>query len=92
MIKDYALEVADKEGMKTGKFIVNKDNTRLAAIEVLETHLGLKGPDAEEHLRKYFDEVWNHFDVNKVGSLEAVELNHFMRDLCRPIRDNITLE
>jgi hypothetical protein len=52
----------------------------------------LKGAAAEEHLRKYFDEVWNHMDVLNKGVLNAVELNHFMRSLCKPIVEHIHLE
>ena len=93
MIKEYALEVADEDtGLPTGKFIVSKDATRKAAVEVLGTHLGLFGADAEAHLAKYFDMVWSHFDVLSKGSLEAVELNHLMRDLCKPVKPFIYLE
>ena len=82
MIKDYAIEVADEDtGLPTGKFIVSKDATKKAAVEVLGTHLGLYGADAQAHLSKYFEMVWNHFDVLNKGSLEANELNHLMRDL-----------
>jgi len=63
MIKDYALEVADKQGQPTGHFIVNKADTRKASFEVLETHVGLNDVAAEKHLKEYFDEVWNHYDV-----------------------------
>ena len=70
MIKEYALEVADEDtGAPTGKFIVSKENTRKAAIEVLGTHLNLFGADAEAHLAKYFEMVWSHFDVLQKGSL-----------------------
>merc|ERR1712227_953000 len=87
MIREFALETADKDtGLPTGHFIMTKDATKKAAYEVLETHLGLKGGDADAHLNRYFEEVWNHFDVFRKGSLEAVELNHFMRDLCKPVK------
>ena len=93
MIKEYAIETADEDtGLPTGHFIVTKDATRKAAIEVLGTHLGLYGPDAESHLQKYFEMVWNHFDVLQKGSLEAIELNHLMRDLCKPVKPFIYLE
>merc|ERR1719329_1862179 len=63
-----------------------------AAVEVIGTHLGLFGAAATAHLDKYFDMVWEHFDVLKKGSLEAIELNHLMRDLCKPIKPFIYLE
>lgn len=93
MIKEYAIETADKDtGLPTGHFIIPKSAARTAAVEVLNTHLGLHGADAEAHLARYFDEVWNHFDVLAAGSLEAIEMNHFMRDLCKPVKEFIYLE
>ena len=93
MIKDYAVEGQDKDtGKPNGKFFMDYAKTKAATLEVLSTHLGLKGGDATAHNAKYFDAVWDHYDVNKTGALEAVELNHFMRDLCKPVKDNIVLE
>ena len=71
---------------------MDKAKTKSAIYEVLDSHLVLKGDAANAHLAKYFDAVWDHsitgwklrfYDVNKTGALEAVELNHFMRDLCK---------
>ena len=93
MIRDFAVEGQDKEtGKPNGKFYMDYAKTKAATYEVLDTHLGLKGEAANTHLAKYFDAVWDHYDVNKTGSLEAVELNHFMRDLCKPVKENIILE
>ena len=93
MIKDFAIEGQDKDtGKPNGKFFMDYAKTKAATYEVLDTHLGLKGAAADAHLAKYFDAVWDHYDVNKTGALEAVELNHFMRDLCKPVKDNIILE
>ena len=93
MIKEYATEGADKwTGLPNGTFTVSKAQARQAAVEVIATHLNLSGADGEAHLQRYFDEVWNHFDVLGKGSLEAVEMNRFMRDLCKPVKDPIYLE
>ena len=79
-------------GKPNGKFFVNKTNTKKASYEVLATHLDLKGAKADAHLKKYFDETWEHMDVNNTGRLEAIELNKFMRDLCKPVKEFINLE
>ena len=93
MIAKFALEGTDADSKKpNGKFTVSKDKTKEASYEVLATHLGLEGAAADEHLSKYFDQVWDHMDVLKKGSLEAVELNKFMRDLCKPVKEHIILE
>ena len=46
MITKYALEEATPEGKKTGKFVMKRTHTKLAALEILETHMGLKGEAA----------------------------------------------
>ena len=92
MIKEFAIEDMDKDsGRPNGKFFVSRDKTKKAAYEVLETHLGLKGKAADAHLDKYFDAVWKHMDVLETGRLEAVELNKFMRTLCKPVKEFIDL-
>ena len=45
MIMKYSLELATPDGVKTGKFVFKKVNAKLAAEEVLETHMGLTGKD-----------------------------------------------
>ena len=92
MIKEFAIEDQDEEGKPNGTFLVTHDKTRDAATEVLATHLNLKDKAATEYLDKYFEAVWKHMDVNETGKLEAVELNKFMRTLCKPVSDHIILE
>ena len=41
MIMKYALEEATDEGVKTGKFVFKKLNAKLAADEVLATHMAM---------------------------------------------------
>ena len=80
MIKDFAEEGKDKDThTPNGHFFINKDKARAASYEVLETHLGLKGGDAENYLNKYFDETFSHMDVLNKGNLDAIEMNKFMR-------------
>ena len=71
---------------------MDPEKTKKASYEVLATHLGLKGEAAEAHLKKYFQPVWDHMDVNQTGALEAIEINKFMRDLCKPVKEHIELE
>ena len=94
MIKEFAVEGHDEDsGKPNGRFFVTKDKTKTASYEVLATHLGMKTKkEQDEYLGKYFDAVWTHMDVNEKGSLEAIELNKFMRTLCKPVKDHIILE
>ena len=82
MIKNYALEEATKEGKPTGQFIFHYNNARLAASEILDTHLGLKGKEAEDYLAKFFDSTWRHFDTANDGRIEAERMSGFFRFLC----------
>ena len=92
MLTDFAIEGTDEDTHKpNGKFYLTKDKAKAATYEVLDTHLGLKGAAADDHLSKYFDAVWNHVDVNETGKVDAIEMNKFMRDLCKPLKEHIDL-
>ena len=45
-----------------------------AAQEVLATHKGLKGAELEKYLDTYFAKTWAHFDVNKSGHVEVIQM------------------
>ena len=94
MIKDFATEGHDPDtGLPTGHFFLTKAKAKEATYEVLATHLNITDKKAQdEYLEKYFDAVWKHMDVNDTGKLEAIEMNKFMRTLCKPLKENITLE
>ena len=51
MINNYALELATPEGKPTGKFVFKRANAKAAAYEIVGTHLGLKGAEAEKYLQ-----------------------------------------
>ena len=91
MIRDFATEDHNKEtGLPNGHFFLNKEKTKEATYEVLATHLGYtEKKQQDEFLGKYFDAVWKHMDVNETGKLEAIEINKFMRTLCKPVKENI---
>ena len=79
VIKNYAVEVATPEGTPTGQFVMKKFGTKQLAYEVLETHLGLKGKEAKDYMKKYFDKTWDHFDTADQGSIEVERMSPFMR-------------
>jgi len=63
MITKYALESAKPDGTKTGEFVFKYPHAKMAAYEIVDTHLGLKGAAADDYLNKYFDKTWEHFDT-----------------------------
>ena len=82
MITNYALELATPEGKKTGEFVFKRGNAKAAAYEILDTHLGLQGKEAEDYLNKYFDKTFDHFDTAGDGMIEADRMSGFFRFLC----------
>ena len=82
MLKTYAIEVTDKEGVPTGVFIMDKPAARAAATEILGTHKGMDGNAISAYLNTYFDKAWGHFDVNQTGSIAVYRSAELMRFLC----------
>ena len=75
MIKNYAREIK-KDGALTGVMMLNKEDARAASKEVLATHEDNNATGLDT-----FEEVWNHFDVNHDGLVEAERMSQFMRML-----------
>jgi hypothetical protein len=82
MLKSYAVEVADKDGVPTGVFIMDRPAARAAAVEILGTHKGMNAGAIEAYLNTYFEKAWGHFDVNKTGSISVYRTAELMRFLC----------
>ena len=59
---------------------------------MLKTHLGMDRAAADAHNAQYFDQVFDHMDVNHTGRLEVYEMQKLMRDLCKPVKEHIYLE
>lgn len=81
MIKNYATEGANEDGVPNGTFWMSESTADAAAHEVLATHKGLKGTELEKYLDTYFAKAWAHFDVNKRGKIEVIQMPQFMRFL-----------
>ena len=82
MLNNYAVEVADKDGVPTGVFIMDKKAAKAAANEILSTHKKMDSPAISSYLNTYFDKAWSHFDVNQTGSLAVYRTAELMRFLC----------
>tara|TARA_B110000305_G_C19022719_1_gene440092 strand:+ start:76 stop:453 length:378 start_codon:yes stop_codon:yes gene_type:complete len=50
MYQNYALEKTTDKGEPTGKFVLTPMEAKMAAYEILGTHMGLKGKAAEDYL------------------------------------------
>ena len=86
VIANYAVEkkACDDEGKNckpSGSFWLNKNGARALGQEVLQTHKGLAGAALSKYLDTYFDKAWGHFDVNRVGVIEAGKAPLLMRFL-----------
>ena len=82
MISKYAHEKATDDGKPTGKFVFKKVNAYQTAWEILDTHMGLKGAEAQAYLDQYFQKTWEHFDTAGDGEIEADRMSGFFRFLC----------
>ena len=81
MLLNYSLEGKNEDGTPNGKFYMNEATTRQAASEILATHKDLKGKENEDYLKEYFARTWAHFDVNKAGMIDTLDMPSFMRFL-----------
>ena len=91
MLTKYAVEgVTDpklKNPKPTGSFYLTKASARTASLEVLCTHFGKCGADAEQYLNfeNKYDEAWAYYDVNNTGRIDAIGVSQFFRYLTRPL-------
>lgn len=90
LIENYALEGVD--GMKVknpkpnGLYYLKKDTARLIGKEILGTHFGLHGAEAEKFLNDKFDAAFDYYDVNKEGKIDAIGMSAQMfRFMCKPL-------
>ena len=54
MYHNYATEKATDDGKPTGEFVLKPLEAKMAAYEILNTHLGLSGKAAEDYMAKNF--------------------------------------
>ena len=88
MINNYAREKS-VNGKPSGKFYFKPIDARFASYEILQTHLGLKGKEAEDYLNKYFDKTFRHFDTGNFGEIEAERMPGFFRFLTGNMQINL---
>ena len=80
MIMNYALELADDSGKPTGKFVFKKKHARLAAQEILSTHMSMTdAAEREAFLEKNFENAWTHYDTAGAGQLDVQTMLPFFR-------------
>lgn len=87
VIEKYATEGVTAEGKPNKEFFILKDQAKIIAGQVVEQHLGLKDDELSKFMKLRFDETWNHYDVNKEGTMDALWVSTLMRALCKPVKD-----
>ena len=53
------------------------------AKELLAEHKKLSGPALDEYIKWNFEELWDHFDVNKQGLVEIERMSQFYKMLLK---------
>ena len=71
MIKNWAIEGKGEDGLKTGKYYMDRFATTEVAKEVVGTHMGFTGEKLTSYVDKHMDALWPLYDVNKDGYIEA---------------------
>merc|ERR1712166_699698 len=89
MLTKYSMEESTPDGHPTGKFFFNRLATAMAAGEIAETHLGLKGDAKEAYLDKYLDKTFDHFDPAADGKIEAERMSGLFRFFCANMQINL---
>ena len=92
MITKYATELSTDDGKPTGQFVLKKGEAMSAAREVIETHMSLKGKEADDYLATHFDKAWDHFDSKPDGWLDIARGAQFMRFLTGNNMIDLTLQ
>ena len=87
VIKNYATEGVTKQGLPSRYFFITKDQTKTISDEVIKTHLGYNDAKTKEFISKKFEDMWDYYDVNKEGTIDANWAATFMRALCKPVKD-----
>ena len=89
MLTKYAVEESTNEGKPTGRFFLRYENALQASYEIVGTHLGLHGKEAQNYLNEYFDKTWKHFDTAGDGKVEVARMSGFFRFLCGNMQINL---
>ena len=76
VIQDFATEGEfpkddPREGEPTGVFTLNEGQAKALGTAVLTTRKGLAGDELKDYLDAYWAKTWNHYDVNRTGSIPA---------------------
>ena len=61
---------------------MDKKNTENAARTVVKVFKKLDGKELDSYIQQYFPRTWEHFDVNKEGKLDVLDMPAFMKYVC----------
>ena len=82
ILTNFALEQKTVKGDPSGIFKMDRKQTRAAAKDILAKHKKLAGKELDQYMNNYFTRTWEHFDVNKDGKLDVLDMPAFMKYVC----------
>ena len=82
IINNYALEQKTDKGDPAGVFKMDKKATMNAVKSVITQSKKLEGKELDAYANQYFARTWEHFDVNKEGKLDVLDMPAFMKYVC----------
>ena len=57
--------------------------------ELLAEKKSMAGKELEDYIALYFEELWDHFDVNKTGLVEIERMSQFYKMLLKDMTMDI---
>ena len=78
IIKDHAVKVGDR-------WVVKREYALSLAKEMVEKHMKLSGDELNRYMQLHVGDTWAHFDVNKLGHIDAEWMGSFLK---RCIKDH----
>ena len=82
IINNYALEQKTEKGEPSGIFKMDKNMTLAVVKKVIGQSKKLEGKELDNYANQYFSRTWQHFDVNKEGKLDVLDMPAFMKYVC----------
>jgi len=92
LISKWAIEGANADGTKNGKFFMTKDLTADVAKEVVETHMHMSGADRDKYVADKLEALWPHHDVMKEGYVDVEKVPVILRSMVGEVELNLGLQ
>jgi len=81
VIENFALEEKTGKGQPSGEFKMDKKQCMAASRDAVEKAKKITGKELDDFMSQYFARTWEHFDVNNVLLIDALDMPAFEKYL-----------